>query len=578
MKNTRVAQVFRDIADILELKGENVFRVRAYRRAADVIEGVSEDVADLARESRLTDIPGIGEDLAGKIAEIVATGSCAAYEELRAAVPAGLREIVSIPTVGPKTARRLYEELGIKSVGELERAIGEGRLKGIRGIKGKTIDNIAKGIALIKKGKERMPLAVAAETADGFIVELRRMKEVSRISEAGSLRRRKETVRDLDILVTSTDPAAVMERFVTLPGVNDVVARGMTKSTVRTGDGIQVDCRVVEEKSFGAALLYFTGSKNFNIRLRSMAVKKGWKVNEYGVFAAGRSGGEDRERFLAGEKEEDIFGLFGMEYVPPEMREDEGEIELALERRLPRLVTLKQVRGDLHCHSKWSDGGNTIAEMAAMAKSLGYAYMAATDHSQSLKIAHGLDRQALRRKKREIDELNAADKDGFRILFGTEVDIDMKGNIDYPDDILKEFDVVVAAVHTGFKQTARQMTRRLVAACRNKFVHVIAHPTGRLWGAREGYEFDHAEVFSAAAGTNTALEINSFPQRLDLNDQDVRLAKAKGARVAVNTDSHATAHMRNMRLGIDVARRGWLEPDDIINTLPLGRLLKALRK
>jgi DNA polymerase (family X) len=577
MQNSLVVKIFRVIAEILEINGENVFRVRAYRRAADVIEGLSEDLEETAKRGALRDIPGIGSDLEGKIKEIVSTGSCAAYAELKKTVPEGLLEIMNIPTVGPKTAKLLYDALKVKSIAELEQAIQTGRLEGLPGIKGKTISNIQKGITLLKKSKERMPLATAIELSRGVIAALAGLKAVGRISEAGSLRRRRETVRDIDILVTSKDPASVMETFTSLPFVADITAKGPTKSSIRTAEGIQVDCRVVDEGSFGAALVYFTGSKDFNIRLRTMAAKKGWKVSEYGVFALTKSRGKEQERLLAGKSEEDIFKLFKIEYIPPELREDAGEIELALKNRLPTLITLTDIKGDLHCHSTWSDGVSTVREMAEKARSLGYAYMAITDHSQSLKIARGLDRRTLRKKKEEIDALNAGYKD-FRILFGTEADIDPAGNIDYPDEVLKEFDVVIAAVHTGFKQAKAAITGRLIAACRNKYVHVIAHPTGRLWGEREGYDLDFAALCAACADTNTALEINTFPQRLDLNDQNARLAKTKGVRIAINTDSHAAGHLDNMKLGISVARRGWLEAKDVVNTLTADALLEAIKK
>ncbi|MGE5308295.1 MAG: DNA polymerase/3'-5' exonuclease PolX [Deltaproteobacteria bacterium] len=573
MKNSQVVKIFRNIADILEIKGENVFRIRAYNRAADVIEGLSDDIEELAKQEALTGIPGIGKDLEAKIKEIIASGTCGAYELLRKEVPEGLLQIMAVPGIGPKTAKSLYDQLQVKNVAELERAIADGKLRGMRGVKDKTIGNILKGIELLKQGNERMPLAAAIETARSFVAGLQRQKEAGKISEAGSLRRKRETVRDIDILVTSDKPGEVMDSFVSLPRVEDVVARGETKSTVRTDEGVQVDCRVVDEKSFGAALVYFTGSKNFNIRLRSIAQKKGWKVNEYGVFDVSGK----QEKLLAGKTEEDIFKLFGMEFIPPEIREDTGEIELALEHKLPRLVELKDIKGDLHCHSKWSDGGETIAAMAAKARSLGYSYLAVTDHSESLKIARGLDRAALKKKRKEIDSLNRGFKD-FRILFGAEVDVDLEGKPDYPDEVLADFDIVVAAVHTGFKLPKKQMTARMVRVCRNKRIHIIAHPTGRLWGARDGYDVDLTEVFKAAADTNTAMEINSFPQRLDLNDQNARQAKDLGVRIAIDTDSHAAGHLDNMILGIDVARRGWLEPRTVLNTLPVDQLLKTVRK
>jgi DNA polymerase (family 10) len=573
MKNPLVVSIFRNIASILEIKGENVFRIRAYQRAADAIEGLSQDVEEYSDPAALTGIPGIGKDLASKIQEIVITNTCQAYEQLKKDVPEGVLELLKIPMVGPKTAMMLYEQLNIRNITGLEAAIRAGKLTGLKGIKEKTIENIEKGIALIKKGKERMPLALALQLADKFLAGLRKLTEVEKVSEAGSLRRRRETVRDIDILVVSKKPALVMGAFTRFPWVRDVLAKGETKSSVRSEEDIQVDCRVVKEDEFGAALVYFTGSKNFNIHLRTIGVKNGWKTSEYGVYDVSGK----KEKLLAGRSEEDVFKLFGMDYIPPEMREDTGEIELALKHTLPSLVSLADIKGDLHCHSNWSDGVDTIEEMARVAKDLGYAYLAVTDHSQSLKIARGLDEARLRKKKKEIDIANRGLK-GLRILFGTEVDIGPDGAIDYSDDILKQFDIVVAAVHTAFRQDRTKMTARMVSACRNKYVHIIAHPTGRLWGERDAYEIDMEEVLKAAADTNTAMEINSFPQRLDLNDQYARMAKERGVRIAINTDSHAIGHLGNMKLGLSVARRGWLEPQDVLNTYPLEKLLRTIRK
>jgi DNA polymerase (family 10) len=569
MKNKLVVEIFRDIAEILEIKGENVFRIRAYQKAADTIEGLAEDIDNFVDQDRLSEIPGIGVDLSAKIKEIVATGKLQFFEDLKKSIPEGLLELLKIPSIGPRTAGLLFEKLKIKSISDLETAISQGRLEGIPGIKEKTVENILKGIELIKRTKERMPLAAAIKVSADFLKALKGLKEVKTVTAAGSLRRCRETVRDIDILVVSEAPLKVMEAFTKLSQVKEVIARGETKSSVRTLDGVQVDCRVVEEKSFGAALLYFTGSKNFNVHIRKLAQKNGWKVNEYGVFKG--------DKFLAGRTEEEIFKLFEMQYIEPELREDNGELELAREFKLPELIGLKDIKGDLHCHSTYSDGGNSIEEMCQAARGKGYAYIAITDHSQSLKIANGMAVGELAKKKKEIEQLNKKFKD-FRVLYGTEVDIDSEGNIDYPEDILKEFDIVVGAVHIGFKQAKSQMTRRIVRACQSKLVHIISHPTGRLWGTRDSYELDLEEVINAARDTNTALEINSFPDRLDLNDQNSRFAKALGAKLVINTDSHAIEHLDNMPLGICVARRAGLEAKDVINTLPLEKLLKAIKK
>ena len=569
MKNLEIAQVFREIAKILEIKGENVFRIRAYDRGAQNIEALPEAIEDYVAQDRLSEIPGIGPDLSGKIREYLSTGKVEMYEDLKKAVPEGVLELLNIPSIGPKTAKLLYEKLKIKNISNLETAINKGKLKGIFGIKEKTIENILKGIAIVKRGRERMTLAQAAGVADEFVSALKKLPEVKKISTAGSLRRQKETVRDIDILVISQKPKKIMDAFIKIPSVMDVTAEGGTKASVRTKEDVQVDCRVVEEKSFGAALVYFTGSKNFNIKIRQIAIKKGLKVNEYGVFK--------KERFVCGKTEEEVFKSLGMSYVEPELREDTGEIELALENKLPKLIELKDLKGDLHAHSLWSDGGNSIEEMASAAKSLGYSYIAITDHSQSLKVAGGLSISDLKKKRAEIERINSKIR-ALRVLYGTEVDIDSSGAIDYPDEVLKEFDVVVAAIHTGFKQSKEQLTKRMVKACENKYVNIIAHPTGRLWGVREAYGFDLEKVLKAAKDTNTHMEINSFPNRLDLNDLHARRAKELGVKLAINTDSHTTEQLLAAKFGIAVARSGWLEAKDVINTYTLDKLLMVLKK
>lgn len=569
MKNQEIAQIFRDIAAILEVKGGNPFRIRAYERAAQNIEALTEDIENYILEDRLRGIPGIGEDLADKIKEIVHTGKLKAYTELKKTIPQGVLELLNIPSIGPKTAKLLYKELKIKSIAGLKEAIRKNKLAGIFGIKEKTIENIQKGIEILKRGKERMTLGEAELAAGEFLRPLEKFPEVKKISVAGSLRRQKETVRDIDILVISDQPEKVMDTFVKLPAVRDILAEGQTKASVRTHFDVQVDCRVVEAKSFGAALLYFTGSKNFNIRMRQLAIKNGFKVNEYGVFK--------REKYICGKTEEEIFKLLGLQYIEPELREDAGEIELARENALPRLIELKDLKGDLHLHSTWSDGGNSIEEMAEACKNRRYSYAAITDHSQSLKVARGLSVTDLIKKRKEIDRLNKKIK-GFRILYGTEVEIDSEGNIDYKDDTLREFDVVVAAIHTGFKQPRQQLTRRTVKACKNKYVHIVAHPTGRLWGTRDAYAIDLEEVYRVARDTNTALEIDAFPSRLDLNDLNCRRAKETGVKLVINTDSHTTDQLTNMKLGVSMARRGWLTKQDVLNTLSVEELFKAIKK
>ena len=569
MKNLEIAVIFREIAKILEIQGENVFRKRAYERAAQNIEGLSQNIEEFMKTHKLTDIPGVGNDLAGKIEEYLKTGKIKSFEVLKKTIPSGIVDMLNIPSIGPKTVKVFYEKLKIKSLQDLENAIETGKLKGLPGIKEKKIHNILKGLEIHKKGLERLNLARAAFVADGVLKALQSTPEVKKISAAGSLRRQKETVRDIDILVVSDKPGKVMSTFTNIPYVKDILAKGDTKSSVRTTEDVQVDCRVVKEESFGAALVYFTGSKSFNIKLRQLAIKKGLKVNEYGVFR--------KNKFVAGNTEEDVFKILGLPYIEPELRENSGEIELALKQKLPQLIELKDLKGDLHVHSKYSDGANTIEDIAAACRDMGYSYVAVADHSKSLRIAGGLYLADLKRKKIEIDKVNKKFKD-FRVLFGTEVEIDSEGRIDYEDKVLKEFDVVVAAVHTGFKQSKEHLTKRVARACENKYVHIIAHPTGRLWGTREGYDIDLEKVFKAAAETNTHMEINSFPSRLDLNDWQCRRAKEMGVSVAINTDSHTLNQLEAIKFGISVARRGWLSKENVINTLPLENLLKKLKK
>mgnify|MGYP000713561241 CR=1 FL=1 len=569
MKNQEVARLFRDIADILQIKGANPFRIRAYQKAAQNIESLSEDIAQISEEGRLTSIPGIGKDLSEGIEEFLATGTTRAFEELKKSIPLGLLELLSIPSLGPKTAKLFYEQLGIKDLKGLQDALRKGKLTQLYGIKEKTVANIAKGIELIKMGKERMTLAKALEAARPFLAALEQLAGVEKFAYAGSLRRCRETVRDIDILVVSRDPAGVIGSFVKLEPVADILAKGTTKSAVRTREGIQVDCRVVEKKSFGAALLYFTGSKNFNIRLRQMAIKKGLKINEYGVFKG--------EKLVAGKSEEEIFRLLGMQYVEPELREDSGEIEAALGGSLPRLIAPSDIKGDLHAHSQWSDGQNSIEEMAEAAMRKGYSYLAITDHSQGLVVANGLNEQALKKKKRQIDKLNARIKK-FRILFATEVDIRSDGSLDYPDRVLAQFDLVVAAIHSGFKQPRHQLTHRLLSACRSPYVHIIAHPTGRLFCVRDAYDADMEALFKEAAETNTALEVNAYPNRMDLNDAHCRRAGEMGVRLAIGTDAHDIEHLDGMSLGVSICRRGWLEKKNVLNALDTDTLLRTIKR
>jgi len=570
MQNKEIADIFREIADILDVKGENHFRVRAYQRAAQNIESLTEELAVILEQGKLTAIAGIGKDLADKIQECLERGTCTYYEELKEETPGGLLEMLQIPGLGPKTVRLFYERLNIDTVETLEEAAKRNKLTSLEGVREKTQKNILNGIALIKKGRERTLLPLALEVAESFTKKLQAIDEVKKLEVAGSLRRRKETVKDIDILVASGKPKVVMDRFVTFLAVKEVIAHGTTKSSVlESTNNMQVDLRVVEDKAFGAASLYFTGSKAFNIKLRQLAVKRNLKINEYGMFK-----GSQR---VAGKTEGEIFRYLKMQPIIPELREDRGEVEVSLQGKLPDVVTLNEVRGDLHVHSVYSDGTSTIEEVARAAAKLGYDYVALSDHSQSLKVANGLSIERVYKKKAEIARVGKKIKKP-RILFGTEVDILSDGRLDYPDSLLKEFDVVVAAIHTGFKQSRHQLTKRIVRACRNRYVHIIAHPTGKLYGVREPYEIDFDEVLKACQGERVALELNCFPDRFDLDDVGCMRAKRHGVKVALGSDAHCADYLNVMGLGISVARRGWLEKSDILNCMDTKALLTWLKR
>lgn len=570
MKNQDIVKIFNDIADLLEIKGENPFRIRAYRRAALNIESLTKDVAGIPKDE-LMKVPGIGQDLAGKIEEYVKTGKVRAYEDLKKEVPEGLGVLLSVPSLGPKTAKLLSDELKVKNLEDLERLAREHKLSGLPGIKEKTEENILKGIEMLKRGMERQPLGKVLPIANDIVEHLRKKAPINKISIAGSIRRWKDTIRDIDILTTSRDPKAVMNTFVHMPQVKDVLMHGPTKSSVITSEGIQVDLRVVEEGSFGAALAYFTGSKAHNIRLREMAVKAGLKINEYGIFR------EKDDRKIGGEKEEDVYRVLGLSYIPPELREDTGEIEAAAEGKLPNLVELGDIKGDLHVHTKRSDGSHDFDELIEEARNRGYQYIAITDHSKGLGIARGLSAERLMEEMKEIEAINRKLK-GFRLLAGVEVDIRGDGQMDFPDDLLKKMDIVVASIHSGFRQSRQQIMKRMASAMRNPYVSVIAHPTGRLIGERDPYDVDIHELLRIAKETRTAIEINAYPLRLDLNDVHAKMAKEMGVRVVINTDTHITSQFDYMSYGVSIARRGWLEKKDILNTMSHASLMKELKK
>ncbi|VTZ52101.1 DNA polymerase type-X / 3'-5' exodeoxyribonuclease [Methylocella tundrae] len=568
VQNAEIAALFDQAAELLEIKGDNPFRSRAYRRAARLIEGLPKSVTSLLKAGEdLSELPGIGKDLAGKIAAIVTTGKFDLLESLKDELPGDLGEIAALPGLGPKRVKLLYDKLGVRSIEDLYRAAKAGRLRELRGFGPKSE---AKLLAALAKppSQKRFKLAMAEAEAEALVSFLRPGLDKARVVVAGSYRRRRDTVGDLDILVAAHRNAAVGDRLSKYENVANVLAHGPTRTTVVLRSGLQVDLRVVPEQSYGAALMYFTGSKAHNIARRALANERGWKLNEYGLF--------DGERRIAGATEEDVYGKLDLAFVPLELREDRGEVVLAKKKRLPKLVSLSDIRGDLHVHSEWSDGTVPIADMAAAARERGYAYMAITDHSQRVTIAHGLDPARLSRQIDEVDRLND-ELEGFVVLKGVEVDILADGRLDLPDKILSRLDVVVAAVHYKFDLSRQSQTERIIRAMDNRNMSILAHPTGRLIGEREPYDVDMERVIAAARERGCHLEVNAEPERLDLTDVHAQAAKSMGVKVAISTDAHTTAALGYMRFGVDQARRGWLESGDVINTRPLGELKKLLK-
>jgi len=566
VQNAEIVAMFDQTADLLEIKGENQFRVRAYHRAARTIEGLPQSVRNLlSAEKDLTELPGIGKDLAGKIADIVKTGHFKLLEQLKKILPGQLGDMAALPGLGPKRVKLLYDKLKVRTLDDLRRAIKTGRVHELRGF-GPTIEKKLAGALEKPMAIKRFKLAVAEAEAEALVGFLR---DGGRVVVAGSYRRRRDTVGDLDILVTTKQGPAVGAKLTRYENVAEVLAHGPTRTTVVLRSGLQVDVRAVPEQSYGAALLYFTGSKAHNIALRSLANERDWKLNEYGLFSG--------KRRIAGATEEEVYKKLGLTYIPPELREDRGEIALAKANKLPHLVTVADMRGDLHVHSDWTDGTTSIEAMAAAAQARGYAYMALTDHSRRVAMAHGLDPARVSRQVRDIDKLNEKFK-GFTILKGIEVDILNDGRLDLPDSILSRLDVVVASVHSFFDLAREAQTDRVVRAMENRHVSILGHPTGRLIGAREPYDIDMDRVISAAHDLGCYLEINAEPDRLDLNDIHAHAAKSKGVKVAVSTDAHSVNGFQYMRFGIDQARRGWLTADDVINTRSLAELRKLLKR
>lgn len=569
-RNSEVAAVLKEIALLLQVEGKDPFRPRAYQRGFRAISSLGEDVAVIATRDELTDIPGIGKSLAEVIKDYLEDGKVPKLEELRTRVPIQVMELDAIPGVGPRTIKLIYEKLGVTDLQSLERAAEDGLLEDLPGLGKKTQQQILQGIAVARSGLERTLLADGLGEAEQIVNSLRRLKEVKRIDIAGSSRRRRETIGDIDILVDSESPEPIMDAFIMMKGVADVIAHGETKSSIRLKSNLQVDLRVLPRESYGSALQYFTGSVDHNVRLRALAQKQGLRLNEYGLFKS--------EKRVAGEDEGGIYQALGMKWIPPELREDQGEIEAAQEDSLPKLIELDDIRGDLHSHTDQSDGKNSIEEMLDAAQAKGYEYYCVSDHTQSLTIANGMDEERLLKRIDEIDELNASGRWKMRILKGAEVDILKDGELDIQDDVLAQLDVVTVSVHSRMKDSKGVITERVCKALENKHAHILGHPTGRLLLKRPEFEIDLQRVFEAASDNNVIMELNAHPHRLDLNAGNLRAAKRLGLRVAINTDAHWVEELDYLRFGIYQARRGWLEKDDVVNTFPLEQMLRAIKK
>ena len=580
MKNQELAKIFNDMARFLEMEGV-AFKPYAYERAAISLEALSEDVRDIYRRGgtkALMEIPGIGKAIADHIEEYLKTGKIKHYEAYKKKLPIDLDELVKVEGMGAKRAKVLYQKLGIKNLKDLEKAAKAHKIAPLFGFGEKTEKNILEGINFLKREKGRFLLGEIIPIVKEITTNLSSLKEVKKISPAGSVRRMKETIGDVDLLVVSKNPSKVMDFFCSLPGIEKIWAKGPTKSSIRMKNGFDVDLRIVPEKSYGSALQYFTGSKEHNIVSRIIAIKKGLKLNEYGMFKG--------LKMVASQTEEDIYKALGLVYIEPELRENKGEIEAALRQAqgktpgLPKIIGYKDIKGDLHCHSDWDGGIDSIEDMAKMAMKMGYEYIGISDHTKFLRIEHGLNEKQLLQQRKEIEKLNSKFRilnSKFRILQGCEANIMADGSIDIKDEFLNQLDYVIAGVHSQMKMSASEMTERIVRAMKNPNVDIISHPTGRIIQRRDEYLIDFNKILKVANETGTILEINSFPERLDLNDKNIRRAKEAGVKMVIDTDSHQKEQMHFVEYGIAQARRGWAEKKDIINTQSVEKLLEYFK-
>ncbi len=575
MNNQRIAEIFNEIADMLELsKDSNIFEIRAYKKAALTIESLSEDVSEIIEKDGiegLTELNGIGKALAEKINEFIKTGKIKKYEELKKIYPIDFKNLTRIQGLGPKRAYSLYKNLNVSNIEDLKKVLSEKKIQTLPGFGKKSEEELENGIKLLESSKGRILLGKALPEAELIIKKLKSSGFVEKVVLAGSTRRMKETVGDLDILVISITPEKVMDFITKLPEVEKTIAKGVTKTTVWLKIGISCDIRVVPKESFGAAQQYFIGSKDHNVKVRQIAVKKGYKLNEYGLY-------DLKGKIIANEDESNIYEKLGMQYPEPEMRENRGEIELAKENKLPKLIRIDDILGDLHIHSKYSDGLNTIEEMAIAAASLGRSYIGMTDHSKSEYVANGMDEKRVLRYFDEIDKINEKLKNKIKILKSAETDILKDGSLDFSDKVLEKMDYVLASIHTNLNMNRQDMTKRILTAINSYKINIIAHPTARLINQRQPIEFDLDKVFQAAKDNNVVLEINSYPERLDLNDENILRAKEFNLLFSINTDSHRTSNLELLRYGIGMAKRGWLIKKDVINTLPYENLIKLFKK
>ncbi|NLE30116.1 MAG: DNA polymerase/3'-5' exonuclease PolX [Phycisphaerae bacterium] len=568
MRNKEIASIFNEIADLLEISGENAFRINSYRNAARAIEDLSEDIAALQAAGKLSQIRGIGDRTEKKIEEYLQTGKISAREDLLKKVPHGLVTLLKIPGMGPKTVATAWKQLGVEDLEGLVKSLRTGQFEKLPGMGPKKIENIKKGLDFITRSAGRKLLGIVLPIAEEIQESLRKLEGIKKVEIGGSLRRRAETIGDIDLLIEANEGEKILKKITEFPQVREVLSLGETKASVRITDDIQVDIRVVPNESFGSALQYFTGNKDHNIQLREIAIKKKWKLNEYGLF-------ED-ERRLTGETEEGIYAKLGLPWIAPELRENRGEIENA--NQLPKLIEQADIKGDLHMHTLASDGRCTIEEMIEGCIAKGYEYMCITDHSTSSRVAGGLDPDRLKEHIRHVRQAGKKYHKDIAVLMGSEVDIHLDGRIDYDDALMAELDLVIASVHSGLGQSSEKMTHRLLAAMDNPHVRAIGHPTCRLIGQREASEMDMAAIINHAVETNTWLELNAHWMRLDLKDVHLKQAREAGAKILIGTDSHDIASLDNMRYGIYTARRGWLETKDVVNTLPRNEFLKLLKK